>query len=83
MALFGLPVNECSLSEFENLPLPEYREQLDLAKQALISDGQPFLIDYKIRRKADGTVITVRAVAEYDPESQVIFCAVHEVAGVL
>ncbi len=83
MALFGLPVNECSLSEFENLPLPDYREQLDLAKQALISDGQPFLIDYKIRRKADGTVITVRAVAEYDPESQVIFCAVHEVAGVL
>jgi len=82
-ALFGLPASECPVPDFEGLTLPEHREQLEQAKQALISEGLPYRLEYKIRRKDDGTVITVHSVAEYDPESQVIFCAVHEVAGVL
>ncbi len=81
-ALFGLPAVECPVPDFEGLTLPEHREQLEQAKQALISEGLPYRLEYKIRRKDDGTVITVHSVAEYDPESQVMFCAVHEVAGV-
>jgi PAS domain S-box-containing protein len=81
-ALFGLPARECSLPDFENLVLPEYREPLDRAKQALLTDGLPFIPDCKIRRKDDGAVITVHSVAEYDLERKVLFCAVHEVTGV-
>ena len=81
-ALFGLPACECPLADFENLPLPEYREQLGRAKLALISEGLPFVLEYKIRRKDNGEVITVHSVAEYDPEPQVMFYAVREIAGV-
>jgi PAS domain S-box-containing protein len=82
-ALFGLPACECSLPDFDNLTLPEYREQVERAKQALVTEGLPFSLDYKIQRKADGAVVTVRSVAEFDQEQQVMFCAVHEVIGVL
>ncbi|MEI6293289.1 MAG: response regulator [Methanomicrobiales archaeon] len=82
-ALFGLPACECSLSDFEDLPLPEHREQLRRAKRALISEGLRFDIVYNIRRKDNGAVVTVRSVAEYDPEEQVTFCAVHEQTGVV
>jgi PAS domain S-box-containing protein len=82
-ALFGLPACECSLSDFEDLILPEYRETLERAKQALVTEGLPFNLDIKIRRKTDGAVITVRSVAEFDQEQQVMFCAVHELEGIL
>ncbi|MEI7433728.1 MAG: response regulator [Methanomicrobiales archaeon] len=78
--LMGLPSCEYSLPDFEALTLPEYREQLGRAKEALISGGLPFIQEYKITRKDNGIVITVQAVAEYDPESQRIFCVIHEVA---
>ena len=73
-ALFGLPSCECPLPDFEDLTLPEYRERLERAKQALISEGLPFILDYKIRRKDDGAVILIRSVAEYDPEAGNILC---------
>ncbi len=81
--LFGLPTCECSMSDFEKLPLPEYRVPFDQAKQALITEGQPFILDYKIRKKNDGTVITVHSVADYDPERLVMFSVVLEVASIL
>jgi PAS domain S-box-containing protein len=80
--LFGLPACECSLSDLENLTLPEYREQVGRAKQALVTEGLSFCLDYQIRRKTDGVKITIRSVAEFDQEQQVLFCAVHEIEGV-
>jgi PAS domain S-box-containing protein len=82
-ALFGLPSCECSLPDFENLTIPEYREQLERAKRALISEGLPFTLEYKIRRKDDGTVVLIHSVAEYDSAEQIMFCAVREGTGVL
>ncbi|MCX6698977.1 MAG: response regulator [Methanomicrobiales archaeon] len=81
--LFGLPTCECPLSDFENLPLIEYRGPLDQAKRALITDGQPFNHEYKIRKKNSGAVITLHSIAEYDPERKVLFSVVHEVTGAL
>jgi PAS domain S-box-containing protein len=80
-ALLGLSACEYPLPDFEALTLPEYREQLDRAKKALITGGLPFIQEYKIRRNDNATVITVHAVAEYDPESQLMFCVIHEVAS--
>lgn len=82
-ALFGVPTSEYSLQDFEGLTLPEHREQLSRAKHALITEGLPFIQEYKIRRKNDGSVIAVRSVAEFDPERNAIFCVVHDVAGAL
>jgi PAS domain S-box-containing protein len=82
-ALYGLPSCECSLQDFEGLTLPEYREQLTRAKHSLISEGLPYIQEYKIRRKDDGSTIAVRAVAEYDPEGEVFFGIIQEFPGFL
>jgi PAS domain S-box-containing protein len=80
--LFGLPACECSGSDFESLTLPEDRDSLDRAKQALVTGGLPFTLEYKIRKKDSGVVVTVHSVAEYDREEQVLFVIVRELAGV-
>jgi PAS domain S-box-containing protein len=82
-ALFGLQTCEYSLQDFEDLTLPEYREELSRAKNALIREGMPFIQEYKVRKKDDGSIIAVRSVAEFDPERNVLFCVVREVAGSL
>jgi len=77
-ALFGLPLSEYPLSEFENLPLAEYRGPIDQVKRVLIKEGGPLVIRYKFQRNDNGAVVSVHTVAEYDPEKQVIFFAGHE-----
>jgi PAS domain S-box-containing protein len=80
--LFGLPACECSQSDFDSLTIPEYRDSLERAKQALVTGGLPFTLDYKIKRKDSGDVVAVRLVGEYDREEQVMFVIVQELTGV-
>ena len=65
--IYGLPINpehNLPLKEVQASPLPEYRDALDRALQALIAAGTPYDVRFRIRRVNDGAVRLVHSLAQ-------------------
>ncbi len=77
--IYGLEGWEWPLAVVQSVPLPEYRPILDQALADLIETGQPYNIDFKIRRPIDGKVADIHSVAEYDTKSRKIFGVIKDI----
>jgi len=66
--IYGTDGSTLSVKEIRKVPLPEYRKNLDLAMDALISRAVPYDEEFQIRRITDGRVYDIHSVAEYDAE---------------
>ncbi|PVV84446.1 PAS domain S-box protein [Dehalogenimonas alkenigignens] len=64
--IYGLEGTEWTLSQVQAVPLLEYRAMLDRALSELISGGQLYNVEFRIRRPNDGQTAWVQSVAEYD-----------------
>ncbi|TVQ22540.1 MAG: PAS domain S-box protein, partial [Spirochaetaceae bacterium] len=62
--IYGIGENELSMEFVQSLPLPEFRPILDEALRALIEDGMPYEIEFRIRRPSDNSVRCIHSVAE-------------------
>ena len=67
------------ISEAQEIPLPECRRALDAALNALIQRGEPYNLDFRIRRPCDGAVRDIHSTATYDPEKRVVFGIIHDI----
>lgn len=77
--VYGLDKTEWSIPEVQKIPIPEYRTLLDKALKDLIEQGHRYDIEFKIQRPADGQVVAIHSVAEYDPQSQIVFGIIQDI----
>jgi len=77
--IYGLGDEEWTITAVQTIPLPQYREMLDLALANLIEKGEPYDVEFRIRRPSDGAIVDIRSIAEYDPEREVVFGTVMDV----
>ncbi|MGA2400418.1 MAG: PAS domain S-box protein [Syntrophobacteraceae bacterium] len=79
--IYGLKGSEWSIPEVQSIPLPEYRDMLDMALDGLIKEGKPYDVEFKIRRLTDGKIVDIHSIAEYSPEAGVVFGVIHDITG--
>jgi len=78
-SLYGLGEAQWTINGVQDIPLPEYRPLLDAALMDLITGKSPYNVEFKIRRKSDGTIRDIHSVAEYDPGRNVVFGVIHDI----
>jgi PAS domain S-box-containing protein len=80
--LIGFPPGRrWSLAQIRDLILPEYREQVSAALRAVVEDGKPYDIVYKLRRADDGAIATVHARGERDAARRVVFGMIQDITA--
>ncbi len=77
--LYGLEGSRWTISDVQDVPLPEYRPVLDAALKDLIAGRSPYNVEFKIRRQSDGAVRDIHSIAEYDPGRNVVFGVIHDI----
>lgn len=77
--LYGLFDETSSLEDIQNIPLPEYRPILDDAKRNLIEKGEPYNVEFKIKRMGTGEILDIHSIAEYDKERNIIFGVIQDI----
>ncbi len=70
---------ELTVQDIRGIPLPEYREPLDRALQALVEEGRPYDQEFEIRRPVDGDRRRVASLAEYDPDQRRVFGVLQDI----
>lgn len=78
-ALYGTEVWQMEMKAAQAFVLPGYRPVLDAAMNALIQDGVPYDVEFKIRRGDDGRVLDIHSWAEYDAEKGRIFGVIQDI----
>ena len=78
-ALYGTEAWQMELESAQAFVLPEYRPVLDAAMDALIHDGVPYEVEFKIRRGSDGRSLDIHSGAEYDAEKGRIFGVIQDI----
>ncbi len=78
-AIYGLEAKEWRISEVRNISLPEYRPMLAAALKDLIELGIPYNVEFKIRRPADGQIIDIHSMAEYDAAKNMVFGVIQDI----
>ncbi|TVQ24884.1 MAG: PAS domain S-box protein, partial [Spirochaetaceae bacterium] len=74
--IYGVGGEELTMEQAVSLSLPEYRSTVYTAFTALVEDGVPYDIEFRIRRPSDNSVRCIHSVAEYDAKR-------HRVVGTL
>ena len=77
--IYGVEPTLVTYAGIKAFPLPEYRVRLGVALQHLIAGTAPYALDFRIRRHNDGQVRNIHSIAEYDPESRVVFGVIQDV----
>jgi PAS domain S-box-containing protein len=77
--IYGVESTECSMEEVLDITLPQYREMLDKALKALKEHGEPYNVEFKIRRPTDGRIIDIHSMAEYSPENGRVFGIIQDI----
>jgi PAS domain S-box-containing protein len=72
-AIYGADKNVFTNEEVMNFRLPEYSAMLNEEMRALLQDGKPFNVQFKIKRQSDGAIIDVHSIAEYNQQERTVF----------
>jgi diguanylate cyclase (GGDEF)-like protein/PAS domain S-box-containing protein len=75
----GLAGKSWSADEIQAIILPEYRPMRNAALDGLIHRNEPYDIRFRIRRPADGQVVHIHSIAEYNPEKSTVFGTIHNI----
>ena len=63
-AIYGVKDIEMPIIVVQEIPLPEYRQAMDNALAALIRHGEPYDLDFRIRRPSDGALRDIHSIAD-------------------
>ncbi len=81
--IYGLDTDrEFTVAEAQQIPLPEYRSNLDQALADLIRHGRPYDVTFRVHRVSDGKEATIHSVAEYDRDRNVVFGMIQDISEV-
>ncbi len=78
-AIYGVDTIELPIIAAQKIPLPEYRKAMDDALAGLIKRGDPYDIDFRIRRHSNGALRDIHSIATYDPEKRMVFGIIQDV----
>lgn len=79
--VYGLTGNIWPIAAIQAIPLPEYRSMLDTALDGLIHRNEPYNVRFRIRGPADGRILYIHSMAEYNPEKKIVFGTIHNITG--
>jgi PAS domain S-box-containing protein len=79
MTICGLEIPSLSLSDWQKIPLPEYRSHRDKALKDLVGSGIPYDVEFKMRRPIDGRIVDVHSLAQYDGRKNMVFGVLQDV----
>jgi PAS domain S-box-containing protein len=77
--IYGITAEYATYDSVKFIPLPMYRKMLDAAMDALVHDGAPYNVEFKIRRPDDGRIVDVLSRATYDRERGRVFGIIQDV----
>ena len=79
--VYGMGDGPLTVAEIEAAPLAEHRAALDAEFSGLIERGEPYDIEFRIRRASDGAMRYIHSVAEYDAEQQAVIGTLQDIAA--
>ncbi|HML53569.1 MAG TPA: response regulator [Solidesulfovibrio magneticus] len=79
--IYGLGDGEMTLDEAKDRPLPQYRALLDASWTALVERGEPYAVDFQIRRPTDGALVDIHSRATFDPVAGTVFGIIQDVTA--
>lgn len=71
--IYGITEDPLTIEFVQSIPLSQYRQPLTNRLTALVENGRPYDIHFRIRRANDGAIRWIHSVAEYDPEQNIVF----------
>lgn len=77
--IYGVDPEEMTVATIEGVPLPEYREALNGARDEHIKLGKPYDIEFKIRRRSDGAVLDIHSKAAWDGANKKLFGIIRDI----
>ena len=77
--IYGMTGKEWSIQDVQAIPLPEYRPMLDAALEGLVQNNEPYDVHFRARRPADGRIVHIRSIAEYNGETNTVFGVIYDV----
>jgi len=77
--IYGLEENIIEMQYIQDIPLPEYRQMLDLALKNLIEKNQPYQIEFKIRKEDTGEIRDIHSEAYFDQKKRVVFGIIQDI----
>lgn len=77
--IYGADKNVFTNEEVMNFRLPEYSAMLNEEMRALLQDGKPFNVQFKIKRQNDGAIVDVHSTAEYNPQERTVFGIIKDI----
>ncbi len=79
LAIYGLQDKRLLLKTVQNIPLPEYRSDMDEALDKLVRKGIPYDLEFQIRRESDGKILDIHSIAEYDKKRNLVFGVIQDI----
>lgn len=79
--IYGLAPLAQNLQKVQEMVLPPYRQTLDDALHNLITQGQPYDVEFKIARADTGDIIDIHSIAEYDRDKQIVFGVIQDITA--
>ena len=76
--IYGIDEGDWTISEVQQLSLPEYRPVLDKSMKDLVEQGLPYDVEFQIRRP-DGKIVDIHSVAEYKPAENIVFGVIQDI----
>ncbi|MEI6020765.1 MAG: PAS domain-containing protein, partial [Bacteroidota bacterium] len=77
--IYGFNNGTITLEDVKSCRLPEYAELMDNALKDLVSGTKPYDVTFKIKRKSDGSILTLHLKADYHREDNHIFGIVSDI----
>jgi PAS domain S-box-containing protein len=77
--IYGVEEVTMTLASVQSMTLPEYRPMLDAALSALISRGEKYDVELKIKRLNSGEVRDIHSIAEYNAEENTVIGSIQDI----
>lgn len=80
-AVYGVQPHLLDLEAIRTVPLENYRPVIDAALAALVNEGAPYDIEFKIRSLDTGEIKDIQSQATYDANRRTIFGVISDITA--
>lgn len=81
LRIYGMQEASFVITAAQAAVVTEDRARLDDALRALVEDGEPYDLEFRIHRLDDGEAVDIHSIAEYDPEVRVVFGVLQDITA--
>ena len=80
--IYGNHSTPITLEKLRSYRLPEYSQMVDERMQQLVEENVPYEVDFKIKNETSGEIIDIHSIADYNPETKIIFGVIQDVTEI-